>query len=87
MDSKELIRRYVLRDGVLLPEDETQAKIEYSRFLTDLRSEPIGQLSADAVEKLRRGTAMPEDREIARRALERPGIPPGPGIPENNPFG
>lgn len=87
MDSKDLIRRYVLRDGVLLPEDEVRAKIEYSRFLSDLHSEPLGRLSADAVEKLRHGTAMPEDREIAHRALERPGIPPAPGIPGNNPFG
>lgn len=87
MESRDLIRRYVLKDGVLLPEDEVQAKIEYSRFLSDLRSDPLGRPSADAVEKLRRGTAMPEDREIARRALERPGIPPAPGIPESNPFG
>ena len=87
MDSRELIRHYVLNDGVLLPEEEVQAKIEYSGFLSDLRSHPIGRLSADAVEKLRRGTAMPEDSEIARRALERLGIPPARGIPENNPFG
>lgn len=87
MDSKERIRRYVLGDGVLLPEDEVQAKIDYSRFLTDLRPEPLDRLSADAVEKFRRGTAMPEDREIARRVLDRPGIPPAPGIPENNPLG
>lgn len=87
MDSKDLIRRYVLKDGVLLPEDEVQAKLQYSRFLSNLRSDSLGRISADAIEKLRCGNAMPEDREIARRALERPGIPPGPGIPENNPFG
>lgn len=87
MDSKDLIRRYVLKDGILLPEDEIQAKREYSRFLTDLRSEPLGRLSAEAVEKLRRGTAMPEDRVIAQRALQQPGIPPAPGIPENRPLG
>ena len=76
-----------LKDGCLLPEDEMRAQSEYSRFLTDLRSEPLGQFSADAVEKLRRGTAMPEDREVARRALQQPGIPPAPGIPENRPLG
>lgn len=86
MDSKDLIRRYVLKDGFLLPEDEVQAKIEYSPFLSNLRSDSLGRISADAVEKLRRGTAMPEDREIAQRALERPRIPPAPGIPDNSPF-
>lgn len=87
MDSKDLIRRYVLKDGCLLPEEETRARTEYSRFLTNLRSDPVGQFSADAVEKLRCGTAMPEDREVARRALQQPGIPPAPGIPENRPLG
>lgn len=86
MDSRELIRRYVHGDGILLPEDETQARIAYSQFISELRLEPLGRLSAEAIGKARHGAAMAEDCEIARRALERPRIPPPIGIPPNDPF-
>ena len=89
MDARDLIIRHIRNDETLLPEERLMAKAEYSRYLSHLHSDPLMQPTAHAIERMRLGTAMPEDQAIGERAIVDLGrsIPSAGGIPGNNPLG